>query len=106
MADLASRITEPPADAPAEAAAPAESKPVEGQLDGTVEALGGSGLIENTYDVDVKLGDLQSDQNSTLYSAKTFADMGLYVILLEQFSTQMLTDCCKVPSRFTVVCLP
>ncbi|GJC98471.1 ATP-dependent RNA helicase DBP5 [Colletotrichum higginsianum] len=70
MADLASRITEPPAEGVAEDA----QIP---QADGNVEALGGSGLIENTYDVDVKLGDLQSDQTSTLYSAATFSDMNL-----------------------------
>lgn len=70
MADLASRITEPSA----EAAGQDVQVP---QVDGNVETLGGSGLIENTYDVDVKLGDLQSDQNSTLYSASTFADMNL-----------------------------
>ncbi|WDK20175.1 DEAD/DEAH box helicase [Colletotrichum graminicola] len=70
MADLASRITEPPS----EGAAEDTQVP---QVDGNLETLGGSGLIENTYDVDVKLGDLQSDQNSTLYSAATFSDMNL-----------------------------
>lgn len=81
MADLASRITEPPAadDAAAPAVAPEttaqESTVQDAQTDGALEAH--SGLVENTYDVDVKLGDLQSDQNSTLYSASTFADMNL-----------------------------
>lgn len=76
MADLASRITEPPA----EGAAPEAPQEAQGaqeveipQADGAAD----SGLIENTYDVDVKLGDLQSDQNSTLYSVSTFADMKL-----------------------------
>ncbi|CAI0653222.1 unnamed protein product [Colletotrichum noveboracense] len=110
MADLASRITEPPADAPAdapaEAAAPAESKPAEGQLDGTVEALGGSGLIENTYDVDVKLGDLQSDQNSTLYSAKTFADMGLLLQSPEPIHRGLLALNYQKPSKIQEKALP
>ncbi|KAF6839574.1 DEAD/DEAH box helicase [Colletotrichum plurivorum] len=83
MADLASRITEPPAadDAAAPTVAPETAAPEstvqDAQTDGAGVDNGGSGLIENTYDVDVKLGDLQSDQNSTLYSASTFNDMNL-----------------------------
>ncbi|KAK1468833.1 DEAD/DEAH box helicase [Colletotrichum melonis] len=76
MADLASRITEPPAEGAAPEATQAVQEAQEAevpQADGAAD----SGLIENTYDVDVKLGDLQSDQNSTLYSVSTFSEMNL-----------------------------
>lgn len=76
MADLASRITEPPAEGAAPEAPQEVHEAQEAevpQADGAVD----SGLIENTYDVDVKLGDLQSDQNSTLYSVSTFNEMNL-----------------------------
>jgi hypothetical protein len=35
------------------------------------------GLVENKYDVEVKLSDLQNSEESPLYSAKTFAELGL-----------------------------
>ncbi|ROT41369.1 DEAD/DEAH box helicase [Sodiomyces alkalinus F11] len=49
----------------------------EAQVDGNVPDLGGSGLVENNYDVEVKLGDLQQNPDSILYSAKSFSDMNL-----------------------------
>ena len=64
MADLASRITKPE-DAATEAPAAAEPE---------------SGLNESTYEVEVKLSDLQNDANSPLYSAATFEQLGLYVL--------------------------
>lgn len=36
-----------------------------------------SNLIENKYEVKVKLADLQADPNSPLYSVKAFEDLGL-----------------------------
>lgn len=68
MADLASRITKP-----AEGGDGAENA----QTDGTAIEAGGPGLVENTYDVEVKLGDLQQNPDSTLYSAKSFQEMNL-----------------------------
>ncbi|KAH7357964.1 ATP-dependent RNA helicase DBP5 [Plectosphaerella cucumerina] len=76
MADLADRITEPSAEAPkpaAEGTAPAPEADTPPQVDGGQD----SGLIDNTYDVEVKLGDLQQNPDSTLYSAQTFQDMNL-----------------------------
>lgn len=35
-------------------------------------------LIQNKYDVAVKLQDLQADPNSPLYSVKSFEELGLY----------------------------
>ena len=37
-----------------------------------------SNLIENKYEVAVKLQDLQADPNSPLFSVKTFEELGLY----------------------------
>ncbi|KAG7137547.1 ATP-dependent RNA helicase dbp-5 like protein [Verticillium longisporum] len=63
------------ADANPPANPPAEGDPAnleDAQLDGA-----DSGLVENSYDVDIKLGDLQQNPDSTLYSAKTFKEMNL-----------------------------
>ncbi|KAL9128996.1 MAG: hypothetical protein Q9217_002430 [Psora testacea] len=50
------------------------------QRDGASEPMGGhTGVIEPSYDVDVKLSDLQADPNDPLYSAKSFEELGLYV---------------------------
>lgn len=99
MSDLASRITNPEAGAgekPAanpssEPAAEAETKPVADgssatapeaagdQVDGTVESLGGSGLHEPEWDVEVSLSDLQANAATPFHSAATWQDLGLYV---------------------------
>ncbi|KAF2140631.1 uncharacterized protein K452DRAFT_252411 [Aplosporella prunicola CBS 121167] len=47
------------------------------QTDGTTEQLGGSGLQEPEYDVEVKLADLQANPNNPLYSIKTFEQLNL-----------------------------
>ena len=48
------------------------------QMDGASEPMGGNtGVIEPSYDVDVKLSDLQADPNDPLYSAKSFEQLGL-----------------------------
>jgi len=36
-------------------------------------------LIQNRYEVAVKLQDLQADPNSPLYSVKSFEELGLYL---------------------------
>ena len=35
-------------------------------------------LVQNRYEVAVKLQDLQADPNSPLYSVKAFTELGLY----------------------------
>lgn len=91
MADLASRITKPddkqvekPVDKPADAApaAAAETKPAdetatEAQVDGAPEALGGSGLQEPEWDVEVSLSDLQNNEATPFHSATTWEDIRL-----------------------------
>ena len=48
------------------------------QSDGATEALnGGSGIFEPSYEVDVKLSDLQQDPNNPLNSVTSFEDLGL-----------------------------
>ena len=73
MADLASRITKP--DAAATSAA--ESSDVaDAQVDGAADAPQ-TGLYESTFDVEVKLSDLQNDQANPLYSVSSFEELGL-----------------------------
>lgn len=89
MADLASRITNPneaATDAPAEAApaaaetaAETAAAPEDGQTDGTVEQLGGSGLQEPEWDVEVSLSELQDNEATPFHSATTWQDLGLFV---------------------------
>ena len=67
MASLEDRVT-----------APADDKHVDWaedkQLDGASENLGGSGMQDHEqYDVEVKL----VDENSPLYSVKSFEELGL-----------------------------
>lgn len=66
---------------PAEVKAEAEkemTKLANAQTDGATEALnGGSGIFEPSYDVDVKLSDLQDDPNNPLNSVKSFEELGL-----------------------------
>jgi ATP-dependent RNA helicase DDX19/DBP5 len=81
MSDLASRITDPKegaTDAPAEA--PPAEPVAEAQVDGAVEELGGSGLQEPEWDVEVSLSDLQANEATPFHSATTWQDLGLYVI--------------------------
>ncbi|EPE03103.1 atp-dependent rna helicase dbp5 [Ophiostoma piceae UAMH 11346] len=77
MADLASRITRPdaPADAPV-ADAPVGDVPV-GDAAGNAVQDGGPGLIESTYDVEVKLSDLAGLTDNPLSSVSSFEELGL-----------------------------
>lgn len=101
MASLADRITKPDAEmnasngsswadettaandssAPPTVTSNAEkemSSLANAQTDGAADADGGTvGVIEPSYDVDVKLSDLQADPNDPLYSAKSFEELGL-----------------------------
>jgi ATP-dependent RNA helicase DDX19/DBP5 len=71
MADLASRISKP-ADAPVEEASASNHGTSAQAAEG-----GNGGLIETTYDVEVKLSDLQNDTESPLYSVSSFEELGL-----------------------------
>lgn len=63
---------------PAEAAKEETSSLSKAQTDGATEDLNGSsGIYEPSYDVDVKLSDLQEDPNNPLNSIKSFEELGL-----------------------------
>ena len=71
MASLEDRISAPEGEKPAEDWA-TES----GQMDGATEFQGGGGgsdLLQSNYDVEVKL----IDENSPLFSVKSFDELGL-----------------------------
>jgi len=74
MADLASRITQPPAEGDATGAAPAADAQ-------EATPAGGPGLWDSEQNVQVTLSDLQADQNTPFYSATTFKDLNLCVIV-------------------------
>lgn len=77
MADLASRITKPD-DKPADAAPAADAPAADAaQTDGAPEALGGSGLQEPEWDVEVSLSDLQNNEATPFHSATNWEDLGL-----------------------------
>ncbi|KAL2020922.1 hypothetical protein VTK56DRAFT_7809 [Thermocarpiscus australiensis] len=71
MSDLASRISKP-GDPPVDDAAAGQDAAAEVPVDG-----GNGGLIETSYDVEVKLSDLQADQESPLFSVASFEELGL-----------------------------
>jgi len=78
MSDLASRITKPgevaQTDAPAPAVAPAN-------LDGAGDSLQeqGLGLQDSSFDVEVKLSELQADTDHPLSSnISSFQELNLY----------------------------
>ena len=51
---------------------------MEDQTDGATEfQLGGAGLLEPEFSVNVKLSDMQADPNDPLYSIKDFNDLNL-----------------------------
>lgn len=86
MADLASRITKPADDAAPASETPAatdtaaaETHVGDAQNDGAVESLGGSGLQEPGYEVEITLSDLQQNEATPFHSATTWEDIGLYV---------------------------
>ncbi|KAL6863921.1 DEAD domain-containing protein [Trichoderma novae-zelandiae] len=91
MSDLASRITKPDEAAPAEkqpeveapAAEAQNDDAVEAQNDGAVEELGGPGLQEPEWDVEVSLSDLQNNEATPFHSATRWEDMGLSEDLLK-----------------------
>lgn len=71
MADLASRVTQPAADD-----APPAANPETNDADAGTSA-GGPGLWDSEANVQVSLTDLQSDESTPFYSAKTFEDLKL-----------------------------
>jgi ATP-dependent RNA helicase DDX19/DBP5 len=109
MADLASRITNPSGEPPIEAtevlvdtadaaAAPQGDDAAKDQPEGVSE----TGLFESNYDVEVKLSDLQNDQESPLYSVSTFDQLGLS----KEVNDGLLAMNYKKPSKIQEKALP
>ena len=73
MASLGDRVTSP-AEVPASETKVDWAEEIS-QLDGATEFNAGSAMTEPEYDVEVKL----IDQNSPLYSIKSFEELGLLV---------------------------
>lgn len=85
MADLASRITKP------------EEAPSADSTDNQP-----SNLIHNEFDVEVKLSDLQSDQENPLYSVSSFEELGLP----KEINDGLLAMNFKKPSKIQEKALP
>lgn len=54
-----------------------KSKQLGGQADGAIESSGGSQFLDAQFDVEVKLSDIQGDENSPLYSLNSFEELGV-----------------------------
>jgi len=80
MSDLASRITSPesaPKPATEPASEPATEPAPEPAGESSVEGAEENNLVDNEYEVEVKLSDLQNDAESPLYSVSSFEQLGL-----------------------------
>ncbi|ODV82702.1 hypothetical protein CANARDRAFT_30620 [[Candida] arabinofermentans NRRL YB-2248] len=80
-----------PADA-VEKAEPVESKPEKDEKPA-------SNLIDSTYEVKVKLADLQADPNSPLYSVKSFEELGLSEELLKGLYAMKFSKPSKIQEK-------
>jgi ATP-dependent RNA helicase DDX19/DBP5 len=75
---LASRITrDPPSESTQQTESDANVGVGNSQADGAPTSLGGRGLREPEYDVEIKLADMQADPNNPLYSVKSFQELNL-----------------------------
>lgn len=97
MSSLADRVTLP---ATAESTGEASSDAVPAQV--PVDSSNGSGLIESNFDVEVKLGDLQNDTESPLYSVTSFEQLGLP----KEIHDGLLAMNYKKPSKIQEKALP
>ncbi|KAG7009991.1 ATP-dependent RNA helicase DBP5 [Physcia stellaris] len=94
-----------PADAKNTSVDELASKPEEvdlakSQVDGATESQNGSSQIyEPTYDVDVKLSDVQADPNNPLYSIKSFDELGLDPALLKGISQMRFHKPSKIQEK-------
>ncbi|KAK9371822.1 P-loop containing nucleoside triphosphate hydrolase protein [Lipomyces chichibuensis] len=74
------------------------SKPVQ-RKSSTSTVANGIPLVENEYEVAVKLADLQADPNSPLYSIKTFEELGLKEELLKGLYAMKFQKPSKIQER-------
>lgn len=106
MSDLASRITKPDGEAPPEAATETPvvegEAPASGDANDQIDDSNGTGLFESKFDVEVKLSELQNDQESPLYSVTTFDQLGLS----KEINDGLLAMNYKKPSKIQEKALP
>ncbi|KAL8810071.1 MAG: hypothetical protein Q9223_002627 [Gallowayella weberi] len=96
-----------PSTAPAGEANPSKPKEREessltaAQVDGATEFQAGSGsfLDEPSYDVDIKLSDVQADPNNPLYSLKRFEDLGVDANILKGIYEMRFTKPSKIQEK-------
>ncbi|KAL8778645.1 MAG: hypothetical protein Q9213_007335 [Squamulea squamosa] len=71
------------------------------QLDGATEYQAGSGnfLDEPSYDVNIKLSDVQADPNNPLYSLKNFEDLGVDPNILKGIYEMRFTKPSKIQEK-------
>ncbi|ELQ40144.1 ATP-dependent RNA helicase DBP5 [Pyricularia oryzae] len=101
MSDLASRITAPAAATPAtETDAPAAASSTLAVPDGAADGANSSGLQESNYDVEVQLGD--PDTDSPLSSISSFSELGLPQGIIDG----LLAMNFKKPSKIQARALP
>jgi ATP-dependent RNA helicase DDX19/DBP5 len=75
---LASRITrDPPTESIPQTESSSNGGAGNSQADGAPASMGGSGLQEPEYEVEIKLADMQADPNNPLYSVKSFDELNL-----------------------------
>jgi ATP-dependent RNA helicase DDX19/DBP5 len=72
------------------------------QTDGNVENLGGSGLHDGEYEVEVKLSDIQGDESSPLFSINSFEQLGINEQILKGIYSMNF----KKPSKIQEKALP
>ncbi|OIW28935.1 ATP-dependent RNA helicase DBP5 [Coniochaeta ligniaria NRRL 30616] len=97
MSTLADRVTLPTAADPADGTS---SDVVPSQI--PADSTDGVGLIESNFDVEVKLGDLQNDTESPLYSVTSFEQLGLP----KEIHDGLLAMNYKKPSKIQEKALP
>lgn len=90
------------ADEVASPVAKANENPLEGQTDGASEIHQGSGLHEGSYEVEVKLSDLQADASNPLYSINSFEELGINPAILKGLYALQF----RKPSRIQEKALP
>lgn len=76
------------------------------QLDGATEPQHGTPMVEEpSYEVNVKLSDVQADPNNPLYSIKTFEELGVYVLRSLQLQTLTYMNVgAKISSEVSMRC--
>ncbi|KAL8699795.1 MAG: hypothetical protein Q9224_001263 [Gallowayella concinna] len=88
-------------DSPSKPDEPEESSLAKAQVDGATEFQAGSSnyLEEPSYDVDIKLSDVQADPNNPLYSIKRFEDLGVDANILKGIYEMRFTKPSKIQEK-------